>query len=201
MLPLEQQSTRRGLGRHLARSALAVLPLLAVPPSGQAQAPAWVTESGLAARFDDVWGRGEVLTATFGRVVPVSARIGVGAVVQGGVSVDMYAAVGPRVRIQAGPDLAIALTPLVRLSSGHPMTGRAWLDAGLMHRDAVGLGLSLHQVDQVVSLDHHPWSGVARAQPVVTAGLRLGSRPGRVGAGAMVVAMLVAGFTYAASGP
>lgn len=193
---------RPNLSWCAARTACGVLLMLTVVPAGQAQRPVLVTESAFARRLGDSRqdGPGEILSVTVGFVAPVSKRIEVGAVVQGGVSNDLYSAVGPRVRIQASPDLAIDLTPLVRLSAANPETGRMWLDAGLMYRDLVGVGMTLHVIDQHVSLHAPPWSETRQAQPVVTAGLRLGSRPGRIGAGVMGLAMIAAGVAFASSG-
>jgi hypothetical protein len=179
-----------------------MLLMLILAPATQAQRPVLVTESAFAKRVGDSWQDGpqQILSVTVGFMTSVSKRIGLGGVVQGGVAGDMYSSVGPRVRIQASPDLAIDLTPLVRLSAANPETGRIWLDAGLMYRDLVGVGMTLHLVDQHVSLHEPPWSETRQAQPVVTAGLRLGSRPGRIGAGVMGLAMVAAGVAFAAGG-
>lgn len=179
-----------------------MLLMLALAPATQAQRPVLVTESAFAKRVGDSWqdGPGRILSVTAGLVAPVSNRIGVGAVVQAGVAGDMYTSVGPRVRIQASPHLAIDLTPLIRLSAARPETGRIWLDAGLMYRDLVGVGMTLHVIDQYVSLNEPPWSETRQGQPVITAGLRLGSRPGRIGAGVMGLAMAAAAVAFASSG-
>lgn len=202
MRPSILSSTRPGLSRRAARLARCMLLMLILAPATQAQRPVLVTESAFARRLGDSGqdGPGQMLSVTIGVMRSVSKRIGLGAVVQAGVAGDMYSSLGPRVRIQASPDLAIDLTPLVRLSAARPETGRIWLDAGLMYRDLVGVGMTLHVIDQHVSLNEPPWSETRQAQPVVTAGLRLGSRPGRIGAGVMGLAMVAAGVAFASSG-
>lgn len=167
-----------------------------------AQAPTGITESSYAARLGNNWepGPDKIFAATFGLIAPISPRVGIGAVGQVGVSGDLYSAVGPRLRIHANRDLAVDLTPLVRLSSGGSRTGRAWLDAGLIYRDQVGLGLTFHLVDQAFFVQRPPWHEVRKGQPIVTAGVRLGSRPGRVGMVAMVVAGVAGAIAFMAGG-
>lgn len=195
-------STHLEPSRCAVRAATCMLLMLAVVPASQAQRPVLVTESAFATRLGDhsQLGPSKMPSVTVGFVAPVSKRIGVGAVVQGGVAGDLYSSAGPRVRIQASPDLALDLTPLVRLSAARPETGRMWLDAGLMYRDLVGVGMTLHVIDQYVSLDEPSWSETRQAQPVVTAGLRLGSRSGRIGAGVLGLAMVAAAIAYSISG-
>jgi hypothetical protein len=114
----------------------------------------------------------------------VTSRVGVGGVVTAGLWDEFYAGLGPRLRLRVAPDLTVDLTPTYRLARSRQALSRGQLDASVMWRDRVGLSVQASAYDQY--LYRQPPGGgdgvnEMRRRLALSAGIRLGGLPGRVG--------------------
>lgn len=170
--------------------------VLVTEPTWAVRAARWGEEATAEGESD--WN----FIASFGAVAPVARRIGLGAVATVGAGEDGYLGIGPRLRWHAGSRVTVDVTPTVLLLRGG---GQGWglLDAAVMYRDQVGLAL------QVSTFDHELYdysnpdivTTTTSKSTVLFAGLRLGSKPGRIGllvdAAALAAGVVLAMITCA----
>ena len=121
--------------------------------------------------------------AHIGFVTPLARRVQVGAVGTIGLWDGFYAAVGPRVRYHATADVAVDLTPQVVLQHSQPGGGKVLLDLGVLYRNQIGISVQLGQFQQTHYGPNFPDAFDAEVvdRRAVFAGIRLASKPGRLG--------------------
>lgn len=166
---------------------------------GQPCVTSWVTEASYARRvaggpvrrgadIGPPYEYGEAgewhLTASTGFVRGLSRRVGVGAVVAAGLWSELYLSAGARLRIGLAPDLTLDVTPTYILAGADYELSPGLLDVGLMWRNRVGVTVQAGAVN-TYSYDPEPPAGdpftTVRKRLALSAGVRLGEVPGRVG--------------------
>jgi len=164
---------------------------------------ALMTEATFARRVnaapDLAFAQDAFLAASLGILKPLGPGVGVGMMATVGILDDLLFALGPRLRLRVATDLAADLTPQLVLAGGRVDAGHLLLDASLMHRDRVGISLQANWTREFVATSTYPFWRDAGRRPVVHAGLRLGSKPGRYGMALGAVASLVLGLVVAAT--
>ena len=141
-------------------------------------------------------GAGRInLAGSFGAVVPVARRIGVGAVAAAGLWDETYLGLGARLRVHASPGVALDFTPTYLLYRSGSDQGRGLLDVAVMYRDRIGVIAQVASFTYNACPDDDPSCAMTTQQKstVLFAGVRLGSKPGRVGL-LVDVALLVVGI-------
>jgi len=172
-------------------------------PPGQGCRAALMTEATFARRVnaapDLAFAQEAFLAASVGILQPLGSRVGIGVMATVGILDDPLLALGPRLRLRMTRELTADVTPQLVLASGRFDAGHLLLDASLMHRDRVGISLQANWTREFVATSTYPFSRDAGRRPVVHAGLRLGSKPGRYGMALGAVAGLVLGMVVAAT--
>ena len=194
--------------RSALPKVLASAVLLLPPGAAMAQAPSscepacantWITEASYARRVaggpsrpnGGIFGAYEYgeagawhLTATTGIVHGVSRRVGIGAVVSAGLWSELYASLGARLRLGLSPEVTLDLTPTVVIAGDDVEVPDAMLDASVMWRDRIGVSVQAGAITAYTYRPDPPPGDpytTTRRRLAMSAGIRLGEVPGRIG--------------------
>jgi hypothetical protein len=138
------------------------------------------------------------VAATMGYTWRIAPRLSLGPVATAGLWSELYLGIGPRISLAASPTITVDVTPSYLISrSGEMGNPRAMLDAAVMYKGKIGLSLQAAGFHQYYFHSDPYTPPLAERRTILFGGVRFGSKPGRVGIAADLLALTAAIAAYA----